>query len=350
VKKLIYIFALGLLFTACKKEPLPDLPVENGPYYSIKGYIDGTFINLNVGQEGILISQGTSVNNGVKSYYGQIVSPSEDLLIKIEFTRPEAPLTSQGLKALESGGVSFLVQQPGCLSPNFGSNLLQSNFLLVKDELGNFVPATNIDFDEFGFHDVTMKFTDVGPNSFQIPVQFGYDPNLLNPKYITQAVADSVKFSALNTSGTHEWYVDNNFVSNSPIFTEKLGLGIHRIDHKITDESLNEASHTTLLRITNFVLDWMMNMNPCSGTLGSTNYGKVTVTVLTGNKEYKSDAALENLANNFSINNIEYIGNSSMVPTRAVFDLAFSAILKDDTGTESLSLSGMSGTFNVGLQ
>lgn len=351
MKRVLYIFIMAIFVVSCKKEPLPDLPDETGPYYSINGDIDNEFINLNVGQEGILISQGTSSNNGVTSYFGQIVSPDQDLLIRIEVTRPEAPLTASGLKAMNEGHLEFLVHESGCLTPSFGSNFLQSNFVLIKNNAGQFEPVTQIEFDEFGLYDLTMKLTDVGQNSFVIPIQYGYHPEVLNPGFTTSAYGDSVIFLAENNTGSHEWYVDGSLINTSPSsFTHQMPIGVHTIEHKIRDEYNNEASHFTLLRITDYVLDWQMKIGGCSGPVQDSNFGKITVSVITNGKEYKSDHATSNLQHSFIVNDIQYVADDSGNPIRAVFDFSFDVELVDENGTDSLSLNGMSGTFNVGLQ
>lgn len=350
MKKLYGILALALLVVSCKKEPLPVLPEETSPYYSIKGNMDNEWINLNVGQEGILISQGVTYKNGVENYYGQIVSPSQDIQVRVEVTRPEAPITPNGLVAIQEGGLPFLVHEPGCLSPDFDGNLIQPSFLLIKNELGNFVPATEIEFQEYGIYDVTMKFTDVGQNDFTIPVQYGYKPMVLTAEFSTFPWGDSVIFKAINPDGYHEWYIDGSLINTAVEFNYQLPMGIHKVEHKIRDNNNNQASFTTLVRITDYVFDWHLDLYGCTQPVTASNFGKVTVSVITNGKEYSSDRSVANLQNYFNVSNVKYVGNASGAPSRAVFDIAFDATLVDETGTESLSLTGMTGTFNIGLQ
>lgn len=350
MKKLLLISVLTLALFSCKKEPLPDLPDETGPYYSIQGEMDGEEINLNVGQSGILISQGIDIENGVETFYGQIFAPSKDLLVKIEITKPEVLMTATGMHVMNEGNVPFLIHQPGCLTPTFGSNQVQSNFILIKNNQGVYEPATEVAFDEYGVHEMWIDFTDDTQNSFQVPVQYGYDPELIDPNFAAYPLADSVIFSAVDVNGNHEWYIDQDLVSNSASFTTTLPIGIHLVEHKLRDNYGNEAKYTTLVRITDYVLDWKMDMNNCGMAYAPSNFGKVTVTVITNGIEYKSDKAQMNANHAFTVSNIEYIANSSMEPTRLVFDLSFNADLVDDTGTESLSLTNMTGTFNVGLK
>lgn len=346
---LLIIALVSLVLVACKKEPLPPLPPETGPYYSIQGYVGGTLIDMNVGQEGVLTSQGATTENGVTYYFGQIVSPSEDLLIRIDFAKPEVPLTSSGFKAFNGGNISYMIHEPGCKTFTFGGSSQQSNFLLVKNEFGDFEPVTEVSYDEFGIHTATLKFTDVSSNSFQVPVSYGFDNVQMNTGFQAFPNADSVIFSAVDLGLYHDWYVNGSFVgSGSSIVVDPLPIGIHKVEHKVRDDYNNEASQVTLMRITDYVLDWKMDINNCTGP-PSSNYGKVIVTVLTDGQEYKSSYAAGNVQNSFIVSDIDYIGNSSIEPTRAVFDLNFDALLINEANTDSLSLSSMSGTFNVGL-
>jgi hypothetical protein len=76
----------------------------------------------------------------------------------------------------------------------------------------------------------------------------------------------------------------------------------------------------------------------------------VIVSVEKNGEEFSTEFVTENLENVFSASNIEYVStDNSGDPTRAVFDFFFDAELKNATQTESLSLSSMTGTFNVGL-
>lgn len=339
---------LVLMLASCKKEPLPELPEDTPPYYSIKGTIDGDSLDLNVGQEGIEIAQGTSSVNGVSSYFGQIVSPSEDLVIKIEVLRPELKFNAVGVSAFDFDKLGFLVHEPGCRGFTFGSNQYQSNYLLIKDKTGDFVPTNEINFEEFGEFPAIMKFTDVGSNSYTIPVTYGFADFKLNPSFSLESENEMVSFNPTNPSGTHQWFVNDNLVSSSSSFTESFPIGVHKVEHIIQDEYGNESNYITLMRITDFVLDWKMDINVCGGS-NTNNYGKVIVSVNKNGTLYTSDIDLDNLTENFSVSNVEYIGSSDFNPERAVFDFFFNATLINASQSDSLSLKDMTGTFNVGL-
>ena len=150
MKKLLFIISLIVLVASCKKEPLPVLPPDTTPFYSIRGLLDGDSLVLNVGQEGIEIAQGTSLYNGIESYFGQISSPEQDIVVKFEFTRPQRPITSAGVSVFDYSALGFLVDEPGCLQFGFGSNQQQQNFVEIRNEQNDFEPGTSIELDKFG--------------------------------------------------------------------------------------------------------------------------------------------------------------------------------------------------------
>ncbi|UKN03558.1 hypothetical protein K6119_08530 [Paracrocinitomix mangrovi] len=348
----LYILGIVLGLVACKKEPLPDLPPASPPYYSIKGNIDGNFVEMNVDQEGIHISQGVNVENGIKTYYGQLISVNDDLLLKIEFTQPEQLKSSNGINLMNNGNISYMLQQEGCLAPSFGGNLTQGNFLMIQNQQGVFEQANQLEFDEYGIYDVSFKFTDVGQNTITVPVNYGYHNNSLNSDFTASALQDSVVLTANLNEYTHDWYVDGNYIGSGFQTITTMPIGIHKVEHVIRDEYMNESSSTSLIRIIDFVFDWQMKLNQCSGgTNNQSNYGKVKVTVVKDGVEFKSENTPWNIYNgNFNVSDIEYISSNAGTPTRVVFDFYFDALLATEGETETLSLSSMSGTFNVGLQ
>jgi hypothetical protein len=348
MKELFGFVLLVLVMASCKKEPLPELPENTAPYYSINGAIDGELIDLNVGQEGIEIAQGTSFINGMPSYFGQIVSPAEGLIIKLEFVRPELKLNATGVVAFDYSKLGFLVHEPGCRAFSFGSNQDQSNYLLIKNEFGDFVPTDQIDFEQFGEYPAIMKFTDVGQNSFTIPVRYGFADFHLNPAFVLVPDSEMVLFEPMSQSGSHQWFVNGDLVSSAITFSQSFPIGVHKVEHVLQDEVGNESSYVTLMRVTNNVLDWKMDINVCGGS-NTNNYGKVVVSVSRNGILYSSDLQIDNLTENFSVSNVEYIGSSDFNPERAVFDFFFNATLVNASQTDSLYLESMTGTFNVGL-
>ena len=58
------------------------------------------------------------------------------------------------------------------------------------------------------------------------------------------------------------------------------------------DEHGNQSSHITLMRITDYVLDWKMDIGVCGGS-NVNNYGKVIVSVSKDGGLYTSDKLFE---------------------------------------------------------
>lgn len=348
MRRICEVVILALVLVACKKEPLPELPSDTGPYYSIKGNMDNDQIDLNVGQEGIKIDFGISEINGVESYFGQISSPAYDIEVKIEFVRPEEKVSSTGFNVFDFDNLGFLVHKSGCVNVDFGANLQQLNYMLVKDEEGNFQPMQNLTFEQFGVFERTFKFTDVSQNSFKIPIQYGYNSTNLNPDFQVTGNGTSVIFAPATTEGSHQWIVDGNLVSNDAQFSSQFEIGVHIVQHIVTDAYQNSTIFTSLMRISDFVLDWKMSLTPCVQDVS--NYGKVVVQVTKNGEVYRSDLSHQNTWKSFSVENEELVYDSEFEVNNAVFDFAFDAVVVNESETDSLSLTGMTGRFNIGLK
>jgi hypothetical protein len=345
----IYL-VLVLALAACKKEPLPDLPEETPPYFLIQGNINGNSVYYNVGQEGIKIAHGKTLVNGVETYFGQILSPSDDVLIKMEFTKPSKNYKAASFTAFDFGSLSYLVNKPGCINFGFGQNLTQIYNMEIKTDGGNFVQDSQIEFEEYGIYDVTFKFTDFNTTSYVIPVQYGFKNTQLNSDFELLASGTEVNFYPSTESGTHKWFINGALVSTDTTYFSEFPIGIHKVSHELTDEYGNKSTSVSLMRISDFVLNWKMSMNSCaSSTNEVNNYGKVNVILQTDGEIYKSSNSLDNLSKSFSITNDTYVMTTGPDPSRAVFDFNFDAILVNDSKTDSLSLVGMTGTFNIGL-
>ena len=348
MKRIWGVAILTLVLVACKKEPLPELPEDSGPYYSIKGGMDSEQIDLNVGQEGIKIDFGVSDINGIESYFGQISSPASDIEVKIEFVRPEIRVSSAGIQAFDLNNLGFLVHQTGCMNVDFGANVYQSNFMLVKDEIGNFQPVQNLTFEQFGVFERTFKFTDASQNSFKIPIHYGYESTDMSADFQVTGNGTNVIFAPATMGGTHQWIVNGDLVSNDAQFSDQFDIGVHIVQHIVTDAYQNSSTFTSLMRISDYVLDWKMSLTPCVPDLS--NYGKVVVQVTKNGEVYRSDLSHQNTWKSFTIENEELVYNSEFEVDNAVFDFAFDAVVVNESQTDSLSLTGMTGRFNIGLK
>lgn len=349
IYKLLTILSVFVL-AACKKEPLPELPESNDPYYMIRGLVNGDSINWTVGLDDITLSHGVSEMNGVESFYGQINSPFEGMAVRIDVLRPERFFTGSEVSAIPSDELPFLVHRPGSIKFNFGMNYSQFNYLLVKDETNNFVVMDKVPFDEFGMYTVDLKFTDYGPESFSIPIKYGFENQELIAGFTSAGDGTNLVVTPLTPTGSHKWYIDGNLVSEEPTLIYPIQNGIYTVTHKITDQYHNEAEHTTLVRFKENSFYWQLKYHYVPPMQPSSHYGNVIVSMLKNGQWYSTTVDSENLSNKFLVSNIETILDNDFDPLWTIFDFSFRASLYNENQTDSLYLPEMVGTVNVALQ
>lgn len=339
-----------LVFTACKKEPLPDLPNETGPYYYVRGEANGESFNYNVGDDNISLTNGVSHVNNVESYWGQISALTDQMYVKVEVIRPEVYFTSTGFHALQNGTVPFFVNEPGCYLMDFGLNYNQQNYVLVKDPNNSFELMDQIEYDEFGIYNLTLKFTDISnTNSYTIPVNHGFNNEELNPAFMVEGWQDSLILYPMATTGSHQWFVNSQLVSEEAQLTYLFPNGIHKIDHIVIDEFGNRSETCDLIRVTDSVFDWHFKLNPC-GASHPSNYGEIIISVFHNGQWYYSDIAASNNQRELTITNVEYIGEQTLEPAQAIFECKFDCVLYNESMTDSLSLNQVVSKINVDLK
>ncbi len=117
--QLFFILSI-LLLASCKKDPLPELPDSNEPYYSVRGLVDEDSINWVVGLNQATITHGVTEMNGVQTFYGQINSPQTGMALKVEVLRPEIIFNGTSIDAISGNELFYLVHCPGSVKFNFG--------------------------------------------------------------------------------------------------------------------------------------------------------------------------------------------------------------------------------------
>jgi hypothetical protein len=345
---LLSIFALFVL-AGCKKEPLPVLPEENEPYYSVRGLVNTDSINWVVGMNEVEISHGVTEMNGVKSFFGQISSPQDGMALKIEILSPERVYTGTEIAAVTGGELDYLVHRTGSVKFNFGMNYEQFNYLLVKDELNNYVVMDQVPFAQFGIYDVHLKFTDYGSESFVVPVKFGFENQELHPGFASSGNGGNLHVTPFTVDGAHQWYMNGTLVSQEASLLVPIQNGIHTICHKIQDEFGNTAEHTTLIRIKDNTFYWQLKYYYVPPVQASSHYGNVVVSMLKDGVWYTSSNADVNLSSLFTVSDVSTILNADLEPEWTLFDFAFGATLYNDNQTNSLYLPHMEGAVSVGL-
>lgn len=348
IKGYLYLFILALVIASCKKEELPVLPDENGPYYHIAGLVNDDSINWEVGVDNTWISYGQSSINGVDSYYGQITSGANGDAIRIEILRPEIYSDGTEITAFNQTSLEYLVHQPGAIKFNFGMNYEQFNYVLIKNQNDLFESASQVGFDEFGLYNLCVKFSDFSlTNSFILPVRFGFEDNLLNTGFTSHGEGDTVYVQSNAIEGTHEWFLDGALVSQEAAFHMQLNDGIYQLKHKYKDNYGNEGSYTTLIRFKDQAFYWQMRYYYMTPSEPSSHYGNVLVSMQKDGVWYRSEHALSNLENKFNVSNITTFISLDQDPSKTTFDFLFTSVLWNDSQSDSLYLPEMSGRMGI---
>lgn len=349
-KNYYLILMLSLAFFSCKKESLPELPEENSPYYKIKGLVNEDLIDWNVGLNNVTITYGTGDMNGVQTYYGQINSATDGKAIKIEVIRPERFFNGAKVTLIPTDGLSFFVQKSGAIKFNFGANFSQFNYFLIKNEANDFMSMDLVNFDEYGLYNLELKFLDYSSTPFVLPVKFGFEEELINARFDCIGDGGSIVATPEKSAGKHKWFIDGNLVSEETVFIYTLQNGIYSLKHKFSDEFGNEAEYSTLVRIKNDQFYWQLKYFYEQPNQCVSNYGKVIVSFLKNGEWYNSENTLDNLKNSFSVANINTVLGQDFEPQSCMFDFDFKSSLYNDNHTDSLYLSDMIGTINIGLK
>lgn len=343
------LFSVVLVFNACKKEPLPILPDSNDPVYTLNGKINDENFSIQVGVGDATISYGVDQLNGIETFYGLVESPSKDFALRVDILRPELFPAGSGTNGLIGDDPDFFVHSPGCLMLGFGNSSAQLDNMLIKNDEGKFEIGNTVQFEEFGLDTLTLKFTDFEAKTFKIPVTYGFEQLQLNPGFTSSGTGDTCVLTSLSTYPYHEWYVNDDLVSEDASFEIHLQDGIHMIKHIVMDGAGNAASYTSLVRFRNDEYQWQLQYNYCTQVVQS-NYGKMMVSFRKDNVWYRSNKVLTNGAQKFDLENLNYISDEEGMPKMAYFDIKFNALLRDNSQSLSLTLQNIGGKIAVGLK
>lgn len=349
-KQILYIGLVLMTVVSCNKVPLPELPEENEPYYSIKGNVGGDDVAVNVGEDGNVIHDGMTNINGVQAFYGELSSPENNLKFRIEIIEPELLDDSYELIKEE---IPLLHHEKGCVQLNFGAyGGSQLNFLLVENDQGDLVPASSVTFDEFGDYEIGFQFADYGLQTFKVPVRYGFQKTNLNAGFTATdaGVEDSLYLMADTVYGIHNWYVDDQLFSTDINPVMKVQNGIYKITHEIVDQFDNRSQETNLIRYKGGHFYWQMNYEYCDDAIDKNNFGKVILSLEKDGVWYYSDVELSSVEESFSVDEIQYHVDSNLNPEWASFKFELNATLYSKDLSQSITLSDLEGKFKVGLK
>ncbi len=344
----IIVLMVILALSSCKKDPLPVLPEQNDPYYTIKGLMNNDSIDYSVGLENVSIIHGITELNGVDSYYGELYAPNDDFKFRIEIIKPEITNNASGFNPLQDGEYDYLYHNSGCVLFKFGLIADQINYFLVKDEMDQFVIMDQIDFEEFGIYEKTVKFTDItsGQDIFKVPVKYGFEDEDLVSGFSSYGNMDTVIITPNVEYGEHKWFIDGDLVGEEMIYSGHMADGVHEVRHVIKDEFGNEQEDQTLIRFRAGEFYWQMTYNYCSPLNVPNNYCHIKLTVEHNNQTYCSTKAMNE---EFEMEDLFYVANQNNEIIWAIYDFELDATLVDENWGDSLSLSEIKGTFNIGL-
>ena len=127
-----------------------------------------------------------------------------------------------------------------------------------------------------------------------------------------------------------------------------LSNGVHRVTHSVKDMYSNVASYTTLFRINNDQLVWVMDYSYCSSNMEENNYGNVYIEVIKDGEKFSSVYNSTNLGNSLEVTNIVYMIDADTQSIDFVkFNIKFDAELKNENNSKTLNLKDMKGVFHI---
>lgn len=347
----LYLFVCVATIVSCKKTPLPNVPEGNQPLYSLNGTMGGEGFEWNLGEDNVTMDIGTAELNGVKTYYGEMHSVLNDEKFRIEFIRPERTRIGDELKVFQKESVDFLVHETGKIQFDFGAAGSEVNILELENADGNWVSTNSLELKEFGYIPIRAKVNHYGNDIFSFVIKHGFADDVLNSAYHVQGSNDSISLDAKTIPGNHEWYIDDVLVGADPTYIGPITDGVHTIFHRLTDEDGNESSTTGLVRYMWGKQAWDMKINyQPDFTFEPINYGRVVVSVYKDGQWYRSDKEVSNMERSFALSDIAIFEGETPDLSVIAYDLDFDAVLYNENMTESLVLSNVNGTFNVGIE
>lgn len=98
---LLYLF-LSLLFTACKKDELPNVPEENIPVFTVEGSIGDEKIYMYAGENDVFMQTNIDSFNNVKLSTGQIGNDKQSLSISVFNSNVDKPALADNFMEVSS--------------------------------------------------------------------------------------------------------------------------------------------------------------------------------------------------------------------------------------------------------
>lgn len=342
----------GLALAACNKTPIPELAKGNDPIYTLSGEVDGEEIDYSVGLESVVMNRGVTNEGGLLTYYGEMESVLDNEKIRIEFIQQETPIGTRGIEIFGNLNVPFFVHDSAVVGFDFGGLVGGQNgffFLLTEDDV-LVKDATHV-VREFGFVNRRAVFLDVNTEPYNFTIKHGFANQELFSEYATEGMEDTIYLNSKEVYGLNEWYIDGVLVGTEVDYFGPIGVGIHRINHRVTDANGNQSETDGFVRFEDGSQLWNMNVVYEDGQdFENYNYGRVIISMFKNGEWYSSDFAVENKGEEVIVSNIESVTLEDDQLPLVSYDINFDAVLYNKSKSEFLTLSNMDGKFIVGLE
>lgn len=347
----IIAFALLTLTFSCKKiNPPVDETEANEPIYKLEGLMDGDSLKLYVNDSTVFINTSPYDYNGIDGYTSTMSDLENDFEISITVLRPEIFLDEEGVKLIEKKNVHYLLDQPVCLTSDFGSSSNQNNYFHINLG-GQEFSGGNFGVKSYGIYEASLNFSNINTQTYTLPIKVGFKDEILNPYFELQDIGNNVIYfnpDNNDNSISHAWRIDDEFVTDTIGFSKTLSFGIHYVEHIVTDQYNNMASYKTLCFVNANALQWVFKAeeNHCQNqNYNANNYGRAFIEILKDGEYFSTINNPTNSIYNIKIFNIEFITTENK--QFAKFNVEFDAELLNKNETESLLLTNMQGVFQI---
>lgn len=218
---LLILLSVALVFGACRKDELPDVPNENNPVFNIQGTLGNQSLALHAGKKGAYMDTEVKSWNNVDFYSGRLGSENTSLSISLYPSSIDIPNTNKEFEELseyeiaDPTGVSSLLTLS---SEDFEFNQNIENIQWTIDdepqttaelnvlEPGKYMVCAEVNFST-GFSESTCNTVIVG---YERNADFQLKWNMLGGGTIESYI------DAPNSSVEEvQWYLNDEWVSDS---------------------------------------------------------------------------------------------------------------------------------------
>lgn len=343
----LLLFTSFILFAySCKKiEPPIDPSQANDPIYLIKGMLNGDSLNLAVNDTTVFISNAPHNINGIEGFSSTISNVKTGFELKVIALKPELLISEAGIQAITNASTNFLVHQPICKSFKFSNGSNQENYTKISVN-GESFNGNEIQLNEYGKYDVEFNFSNIGSQSFILPVKLGFKDETLNPYFNVNTTDNKIVLQSENTNASSTWLIDGNLISTNSTDSLIISNGIHTITHSVKDTYNNIASYSTLINYHGHLI-WQMSPEYCSTNIVENNFSNIIIEALYQGEKYTSAYNPENLSKEINVTDIEYILDPvTQMPSFVKLNVTFEAQLKSINNSKTVNLTEMKGTFH----